>query len=178
MSKWLKSGSSTRNFPEGRYELKSRLEGAKWDMEWNLELEGALRSEMGLGEAGCTGAGDRLQKRDEKGRGTALADLPWKSFLCQEDRLRGLKTVLLIQPNPLPLPWASLHLNPVLSRVCPTLCDPSLPGSSVHAISQQEYWRGLPCPPPRDLPNQGIEAASPALAGGFFTTEPPGKPSL
>ena len=39
-------------------------------------------------------------------------------------------------------------------------------------FSRQEYWSGLPCPPPRDLPNPGIEAAfltSPALAGRFFT---------
>ena len=44
---------------------------------------------------------------------------------------------------------------------------------------RQEYWSGSPCPPPGDLPNPGIEPAtlmSPALAGGFFTTEPPGKP--
>ena len=43
-------------------------------------------------------------------------------------------------------------------------------------FSRQEYWGGLPCPPPRDLLNPGIELMSPALAGGFFTTEPPGKP--
>ena len=38
---------------------------------------------------------------------------------------------------------------------------------------RQEYWNGLPCPPPGDLPIPGIEPASltsPALAGGFFTT--------
>ena len=39
---------------------------------------------------------------------------------------------------------------------------------------KQEYWSGLPCPPPGDLPNPRIEPMSPALAGGFFTTEPPG----
>ena len=42
----------------------------------------------------------------------------------------------------------------------------------------QEYWSGLPCPPPGDLPDPGIEPGSLmslALAGGFFTTEPPGK---
>ena len=38
------------------------------------------------------------------------------------------------------------------------------------------YWSGLPFPPPGDLPDPGIEPASPALAGGFFTTEPLGKP--
>jgi len=40
-------------------------------------------------------------------------------------------------------------------------------------FSRQEYWRGLPLPPPGDLPNPGIERTSltsPALAGRFFTT--------
>ena len=39
----------------------------------------------------------------------------------------------------------------------------------------QEYWSELPFPSPRDLPHPGMESTSPALAGGFFTTEPPGK---
>ena len=39
----------------------------------------------------------------------------------------------------------------------------------------QEYWSDLPFPPPRDLPNPGIKLTSPALAGRFFTAEPPGK---
>ena len=46
-------------------------------------------------------------------------------------------------------------------------------------FSRQEYWSGLPFPTPGDLPNPGIEStfpASPALAGGFFTTEPPRRP--
>ena len=34
----------------------------------------------------------------------------------------------------------------------------------------------LAIPSPRDLPKLGIEPTSPALAGGFFSTEPPGKP--
>ena len=41
---------------------------------------------------------------------------------------------------------------------------------------KQEYWSWLPFLSPGDLPNSGIEPTSPALAGGFFTTEPPGKP--
>ena len=39
-------------------------------------------------------------------------------------------------------------------------------------FSRQEYWSGLPFPPPGDLPDPGIKLASlesPALAGGFFT---------
>ena len=46
-------------------------------------------------------------------------------------------------------------------------------------FSRQEYRNGLPFPPPGDLPDPGIETASLAstpLAGGFFTTGPPGKP--
>jgi len=45
---------------------------------------------------------------------------------------------------------------------------------------RQEYWSGLPFPPPEDLPDSGIIASSlvsPASADGFFTTVPPGKPS-
>ena len=43
---------------------------------------------------------------------------------------------------------------------------------------RQEYWSGLPFPTPGDCPNPGIKSASPALAGRFFTTKPPGKPLL
>ena len=39
-------------------------------------------------------------------------------------------------------------------------------------LSRQEHWSGLPFPSPEDLPHPGIEPASPALAGGFFTTSP------
>ena len=39
----------------------------------------------------------------------------------------------------------------------------SLPGSSVHGISRQEHWSGLPFIFPEDLPNPGIESASPVL---------------
>ena len=42
---------------------------------------------------------------------------------------------------------------------------------------RQEYWSGLPFPPPEDLPDPGIEPVSPTLAGRFFTTEPLGRPS-
>ena len=41
---------------------------------------------------------------------------------------------------------------------------------------RQEYWSGLPIPSPGALPDPGIEPVSPALADGFFTLEPPGKP--
>jgi len=52
------------------------------------------------------------------------------------------------------------------------------PGSSVPAILQARILSGLPCPPPWDLPDPAIKPkclTSFALAGGFFTTRPPGK---
>ena len=55
-------------------------------------------------------------------------------------------------------------------------CNPmdcSLPGSSVGGFLRQEYWSGVPCPSPGDLPNPGVEPASlvsPELADGFFIT--------
>ena len=48
-------------------------------------------------------------------------------------------------------------------------------------FSRQEYWTGLPFSPPGDLPDPAMATASsvtPALAGRFFTTAPPGKPHL
>ena len=57
------------------------------------------------------------------------------------------------------IPWTRAHQAP-LSKGFP----------------RQEYWSGLPFPSPGDLPNPGIEPTFPALAGEFFTTEPPGKP--
>jgi len=43
---------------------------------------------------------------------------------------------------------------------------------------KQEYWSGLPSPSPGDLPDPGTELTSPALGGGFFTTEPTGMPCV
>ena len=66
----------------------------------------------------------------------------------------------------------------LLSRVW-LFCNPmdcSPPSSSVHGISRQEYWSGLPFPPPGDLPDPGIKPMSPALQANFLPTEPPGKP--
>ena len=48
-------------------------------------------------------------------------------------------------------------------------------------FSRQEYWSGLLCPPPGDLPNPGIKpssSAAPALQVGPLTTEPPRKPHI
>ena len=67
----------------------------------------------------------------------------------------------------------------VQSPSCPTLCNPmdcSPPGSSSLGFHRQQYWSGLPFPPPGDLLNPGTEPKSPALACGVFPTAPSGKP--
>ena len=60
---------------------------------------------------------------------------------------------------------------------CPTFCNPrDHPTSQSMKFSRQEYWTGLPFPPPGYLPDPGIEPmflASSALVGGFFTTSAP-----
>ena len=62
---------------------------------------------------------------------------------------------------------------------CPTLCNPldcSPPDSSIRGILQARILEWVAMPPPVALPDPGIELTSPALAGGFFTTEPSEKP--
>ena len=65
-----------------------------------------------------------------------------------------------------------------VAQLCPTLSDPmdcSLPGYSAHRISQARVLERVAIYFSRDLPDTGIEPMSPALAGRFFTTEPPGE---
>ena len=66
-----------------------------------------------------------------------------------------------------------------VTQSCLTLCDPWTVACQAPlsvGFYWQEYWSGLPFPAPGDIPNPGIEPTSPALAGGFFTTETTGKP--
>ena len=83
-----------------------------------------------------------------------------------------------------------LFLGRITPVLCVCLCAQSYPtlgtlwtvaGQAPLSVgfSRQEYWSGLPFPSPGDLPDPGIEPeslVSPALAGGFFTSAPPGKP--
>ena len=62
-----------------------------------------------------------------------------------------------------------------VAQSCLIFCDTmdfGLPGPSVHEIFQVRILDGLPFPPSEDLPDSGLEPGSPALAGGFFNTEP------
>ena len=65
-------------------------------------------------------------------------------------------------------------MHPKLLQSCPTVYDPMVCQALLSmGFSRQEYWSGLLCPPPGDLPNPGVKPESlmfPALAGGFFST--------
>ena len=66
----------------------------------------------------------------------------------------------------------------LVAKLCLTLMRPmdsSPPGYLSMGFPPQKYWIELPLPSPGDLPNPGMESVSSALAGMFFTTEPPGK---
>ena len=69
-----------------------------------------------------------------------------------------------------------MHAN--LLQLCPAVCDPvdcSLPGSSVHGILQARILEWVAISFSGRSSPTGIEPAFPALAGRFFTAEPPGK---
>ena len=69
-----------------------------------------------------------------------------------------------VTSSPFATPWTAAHQAPLSME-----------------FSRQEHWSWLPFPSPGDLSNPGIEPrslASPALAGGFFTTKLPGKPEV
>ena len=78
----------------------------------------------------------------------------------------------------------------VLTSLCVCVCMLShvqlfvTPGTVAHqaplsmGLSRQEYWSGLPFPPPGDLPNPGIKPKSPALQADALPSESPGKPQI
>ena len=67
----------------------------------------------------------------------------------------------------------------LVAKSCLTLVTPGTvahQASLSRGFSWQEYWSGLPLPSPGDLPNPGIEAASPALQADSLPSEPLEKP--
>ena len=64
----------------------------------------------------------------------------------------------VVQLCPFVTPWTVAHQAPLSM-----------------GFSRQKYWSGLPCPPPGDLPDPGIEPKSPALQADSLPCEPAGK---
>ena len=68
-----------------------------------------------------------------------------------------------------------------VAQSCPTLSDPmdcSLPGSSVHGISQARVLEWVAFPSPEDLPDPGMEPGSPALQADSLLSELKASPIL
>ena len=64
------------------------------------------------------------------------------------------------------------------AQLCPTICNPmdSCQAPLFMEFSRQEYWSGLPCPSPGDLPAPGNESVPPTLQVDSLLAEPSGKP--
>ena len=76
------------------------------------------------------------------------------------------------QPTYIKTPNSSCCCCYLVTKLCPTLCDPLDCSSSVHGISQARILEvGCHFLPPGYLPHPGIKLTSPALAGRFFTAE-------
>ena len=75
--------------------------------------------------------------------------------------------------------WSSPHVCAQLLR-CVRLCATPWTLARQAPLSigflRQEYWSGLPCPPPGDLPNPGIKPKSPALQAGSLPLSHQGSP--
>ena len=90
--------------------------------------------------------------------------------------LQGKEHFLALQPLSLFVIFGKKSMKVLAAQSCPTPCNP--PWTVAHqaplsmAFCSQEYWSGLPFPP-GDLPDPGIEPASPALQADSFPSEPP-----
>ena len=115
----------------------------------------------------------------EKGMATHSSILAWRIPLTEEPIVHG------VSMSQTQLNDVHFHVQFLLSvfgggglvaKLCPTLCDPVDCSSQAPlsvGFSRQEYWSGLPGPPPGDLPNSGIKPLSlafPALVGRFVIT--------
>ena len=121
----------------------------------------------------------------EFGHSSILSSLDFTEKWTESDKLplaSSRPDFVLCSPNPSLFLFAQLcmhaqSLSYVRLFVTPWTVAHQAPLSM--GFSRQEYWSGLPFPPPGDLPDSGIEPTSPvspALAGRFFTTALPGKP--
>ena len=110
------------------------------DMSLQIHLPSSLQS--------STAVRDREEKRPLESN--CLEFEPWLTYLLTVVKLHVLS-----------VPYLCVHAQSLQS--CLTLCDPmdaahQAPLST--GFSRQEYWSGLPCPPPGVLPNPGIKPTS------------------
>ena len=104
----------------------------------------------------------------------------WSVFIDESEMLNSLFLLCCFCFLSLWLFVFALYIELLLYWVHACLCAKSLQccltdpmDCSLHGIFRQEYWSGLPCPPPGNLLHPGIKPASPAFQADFFTAEPP-----
>ena len=120
----------------------------------------------------------RLKK---KKKGIKLAFSSYQKQLQLHETKALLMNALLIDEHEVTfyfiLYYAVLCL---VDESCLTLCDPMDCTRLLcpWGFSRQEYWTGLPCSPPGDLPNPRIEPRSPMLQADYLPAELPGKPLI
>ena len=78
--------------------------------------------------------------------GVMIQMLVYVTYVCVRDETQNLCCAVLSRPvmSDSVTPWTVVHQAPLSM-----------------GFSRQEYWSGLPCPPPRDLPNQGLNPGFP-----------------
>ena len=97
----------------------------------------------------------------------------WRRLLLDPEGAWGSRASQPPSCNCLHLPLACVLSRCSRVRLFATLWTVARQAALSVGFSRQEYWSGLPCPPPGDHPHPGIKPASlmpPALAGGVFTT--------
>ena len=117
--------------------------------------------------------------------GISVKHILWSHTLCILYPLVDTAKLFLRAVVPVQAPITSCVRLPMSSQVkerkkvkvaqpCPTLHDPM--DYTVRRFSRPEYWNGLPCPSPGDLPNPGIKPRSPAMQANSLPAESPRKP--
>ena len=100
-------------------------------------------------------------------------------FVCWRNHLRSRRTA---HRKDITIPQWYTEFTTLLFSCSVTSDSLATPLTVAHqaplatGFPRQKYWSGLPFPSSGDLPDSGVKPGSPALAGRFFTTEPPGKP--
>ena len=104
-----------------------------------------------------------LPKRNRQIRNTKIS-LCWNLFILfskERKKVQVLVALVFGLIQHFETPWTAARQDPLSME-----------------FSRQEFWSGLPCPSPGDLPDPGIEPGSPTLQADSVPTEPRGKPIL
>ena len=143
---------------------------------WVLETEAVIRAILGITLPNLVWEDGWDICSEETGKGEEYSRAMWG----QKDRINRffhLWNSWVIRALLLYVPSCAQSLSRVWLFVTPWTAAHQAPLSI--ESSRQDYRSRLPFPTPGDLPNPGMEPeslVSPVLAGGFFTTVPPGKP--